>query len=112
MRKNPHYIHNCFPSSFIDYENKESIDSEGNKIISVVAVKRDLADIKSLPIDAYPSLESQLKAGITPDFVNPVINSVNSVDVDNSAVINELLEKHNDVVRLSDVDNTPTPSDN
>lgn len=112
MRKNPHYIHNCFPSSFIDFENKESIDTDGNTSISVVAVKRNLEDVKTLPIDAYPTLDAQLKAGITPEFVNPVINTVNAADVDNSDVVNNLLEQHSEHINSSTVSSNNNDSVN
>lgn len=99
MRKNPHFKPSSFPSTVIQYRNKESIDSNGFKTVSIVPIEVNLSDIDSLPIEAYPSLESQLKAGITPEFVNPVINSKHDFETDSSVEVNNLLEKHSELVK-------------
>lgn len=104
MKSKNIYIPNSFPDTFLQYSSKELIDDTGIKQVVPVVTSVNVADINILPLEAYPSLQSQLAAGITPKFVNPVIPS-RSFDTDNSDMINSSLEF------ISDLSNNSSQSD-
>lgn len=100
MKSKNIYIPNSFPDTFLQYSSKEIVDESGIKQVVPVVTSVNVSDIDILPLEAYPSLEAQLSAGVLPKFVNPVISS-RFFESDNSDIINSSLESISEITNNS-----------
>lgn len=103
MKRNSKNSPTSFPRTYIDYQEVKYI-SDGNEVSEIVPIEIDTFEQsqKLLPVEAYPNLENQLKAGIMPEFVDPRLPMSNDpavVEEQNLVKVHELYNQHEDVIK-------------